>query len=307
MLGRLSSNIYNLRQRRQWTQEHAASEAGLALRPYQHLEAGEGNPTLATVERLATAFKVDPVSLLLPTVQIAARSRGRPPLHPKGESGPLENRKLLLVAPKRNLANQLASDLAALGYESASAQTGRGALDIIEKQRFSVIISNDLLPDSLGAEIFNRAHKAGWLESTTAILLTNSSKKFPSPIIPTPKPLDLEALYKILSSVRGRPTASQKTRAKHAIAFTLFVTGGSALSARTIKNVKNALAAFDPRDWNLTVHDLDQSPAPVGEEILFTPALVKTTPGGHDTLLGDLSDPKPLERLMLEAGARKAR
>ncbi len=307
MLGRLSSNLYSLRRRRQWTQERAASEAHLALRPYQHLEAGKGNPTLATVERLATAFEVDPVSLLLPTVLIAARTPGRPTLKPRSDSGSVENRRLLLVAPKRNLANQLASDLAAMGYESAYAETGRGALDIIEKQRFSVIISNDHLPDSPGAEIFNRAHEAGWLASTTAILLTNSLKNLPPPIIPVPKPLDLEALYQILASVRGRPMTSEKTRETHAITFTLFVTGGSALSARTITNVKNALAAFDPRDWSLTVHDLDQNPAPSGEEILFTPALVKMAPGGHDTLLGDLSDPKPLERLMLEAGARKAR
>jgi len=56
---RLAFSLRRLRNRARLTQESAASAAGLHLRHYQKLEAGEVNVTLRTLDQLCTAFSVD--------------------------------------------------------------------------------------------------------------------------------------------------------------------------------------------------------------------------------------------------------
>jgi DNA-binding XRE family transcriptional regulator len=59
----LASNVRRLRGHLKWTQEQAAEASGIAVRHFQKIEAGDVNVTVATLVRVAKAFRVPVKSL----------------------------------------------------------------------------------------------------------------------------------------------------------------------------------------------------------------------------------------------------
>jgi transcriptional regulator with XRE-family HTH domain len=58
LAARLGANLRQLREARGVTQQQMAKLAGLPRATWTHLESGTGNPTLAVLHRVATAFQV---------------------------------------------------------------------------------------------------------------------------------------------------------------------------------------------------------------------------------------------------------
>ena len=61
---RVAAQVRRLRAGRRMTQEAAAGAAGLAVRHFRKIEAGEVNVTLDTLVKVATALGVDVAELL---------------------------------------------------------------------------------------------------------------------------------------------------------------------------------------------------------------------------------------------------
>jgi transcriptional regulator with XRE-family HTH domain len=61
---RLGSNLRRLREEKGWSQEVFAFEAKIHRTYVSDIERGARNPTIAVVEKLATALKVNPGQLL---------------------------------------------------------------------------------------------------------------------------------------------------------------------------------------------------------------------------------------------------
>ena len=59
----LAGNVRRLREKLHWTQEQAADAIGIVPRHYQKIEAGDVNVTVATLVRVAKAFRVPVKSL----------------------------------------------------------------------------------------------------------------------------------------------------------------------------------------------------------------------------------------------------
>jgi transcriptional regulator with XRE-family HTH domain len=74
---RLAHNVRHLREARGLTQEQLARLAGLPRATWSHVESGASNPTLAVLDKVATALQV-PIEELTS----APRASGR--LHPRG-------------------------------------------------------------------------------------------------------------------------------------------------------------------------------------------------------------------------------
>lgn len=70
---RVSINMRRLREEAGLTQDEAAERAGIALRLWQKVEAGESNATLATLTNVANGLDVSPEVLTAP---IQAKRRG---------------------------------------------------------------------------------------------------------------------------------------------------------------------------------------------------------------------------------------
>lgn len=62
----LARNIIRLRQERKWSQEQLAFEAGLHRTFVAHVERHARNISLDNLEKIASAFDVEPYRLLLP-------------------------------------------------------------------------------------------------------------------------------------------------------------------------------------------------------------------------------------------------
>ncbi len=54
----LGKRLLELRREHGWSQEHAAEKAGLHAKHVQRMEAGNANPTLASIVALAVAYGV---------------------------------------------------------------------------------------------------------------------------------------------------------------------------------------------------------------------------------------------------------
>jgi len=70
----LAWNVASLRRAQKFTIERAAWDAGIAPRHWSTIEAGEGNPTLHTLVRVAVALGADIRDLFVPVRGIVGRS-----------------------------------------------------------------------------------------------------------------------------------------------------------------------------------------------------------------------------------------
>ena len=61
---RMAKRLKTLRERRGMTQEQLAEKSGVSRTYLARLETGRQDPTLSTLEKLATALKVDVAKLL---------------------------------------------------------------------------------------------------------------------------------------------------------------------------------------------------------------------------------------------------
>jgi len=73
---RLAANIRQLREARGFTQEQMAKISGIPRATWGHLESGSANPTLAVLDRVATALQV-------PIEELTAAPRASGRLYPK--------------------------------------------------------------------------------------------------------------------------------------------------------------------------------------------------------------------------------
>lgn len=62
----LATNLKRLRKAGGWSQEELASRVGCHRTYFGAIERGERNITLSTLQSIAEALSVDPISLLLP-------------------------------------------------------------------------------------------------------------------------------------------------------------------------------------------------------------------------------------------------
>jgi len=60
------NTIRKIRRKNKFTQEHVALSCNMSLRFYQDLEAGNKQPTITTLFRLALALEASPIELINP-------------------------------------------------------------------------------------------------------------------------------------------------------------------------------------------------------------------------------------------------
>ena len=90
---RLALNVRTLREARDLTQEQMARLAGIPRATWGHVESGAGNPTLAVLDRMATALQV-PIEELTSTPRASGRLYPRDALRSRRQ-GDGEVRQLL--------------------------------------------------------------------------------------------------------------------------------------------------------------------------------------------------------------------
>ena len=84
-----------------------------------------------------------------------------------------------------------------------------------------------------------------------------------------------------------------------AMQLVLYITPGSLPCQRALLAVRNILERYDSRRINVEVLDPAEQPeAAQRDRVMFTPTLIKRSPGAQASIVGDLSNPDALVDLL---------
>lgn len=300
---RLAANLRAIRLRMGLTQERAAARAGIGVRAYQALESGQGNPTVVTLEKLASALEIDVALLFFEGASMPSTrpGPGRPARLIISDASK-ERSTLLLIAGWQPTHGFLSAFLRARGYEVKLASTGAHGLELTASQRFDLVVIDDEVPDmSFEALVAALAP----LESRTIALcgLVGDASKAPSWVPTLTKPFDLDAFIGFVGRVKDARDLPQGARTAP-VELVMYVTAGSLACVRALRNLKRVVSRCPPGAVDLRVVDLAHSPADPQDRVFFTPTLVKRGPGARALLVGDLSDERALFSILERAGVR---
>lgn len=311
---RVGANVRRLRQTRAWTQEEVAWRSRLAIRMYQDIEAGRANPTLATLDRLCTAFDVDVRELMEPAVLPGRRAPGRP------RSDARSGRDILVMEADDATREALELYLERQGFEVTAAANAVEGLRWLLQEHFDLVLCSDALPDHTTSWLVEHAPAARRLDRTMLIIGSGDDDAVaPASDAVLSRPLDLDRLLRaIKTALRGRtgvmaPTAEGRaagaddpSEPRVILELILYVTKTPA-SRRALRNLESILRRYDRSRIALTICDLEDDPAAAddADRVVFTPTLIKRAPGGRAWLLGDLQDRGAVERMLSDAGLER--
>jgi CheY-like chemotaxis protein len=206
--------------------------------------------------------------------------------------------RILVVDDNDDVRQMMAVALQIHGYFVAEAADAEEALGHLQGGLFDVVLSDYELPDKTGATMLREASRAGLLGSATALIVTAHTQPDDADgfeIIR--KPINLDRLMSQVERVLG---ASGKVRAvapppadggAAACDLVLYVSAGSAASVKARRSMESTLRAFAGSAIRYVVCDVAEEPVKAEEDqIVFTPTLVKRSPGPRAWVLGDLAD-----------------
>ncbi|MDO9019843.1 MAG: helix-turn-helix transcriptional regulator [Deltaproteobacteria bacterium] len=122
LVGRVATNVRQLRQTRGWTQEEAATRCGqLSVYVLRQIESAQTNVTAVTLARLSAGFGVDVADFLAPAPTPTRRAPGRPAGIPRVSPSDLA------PPPRRRNGEDGAQIVATSSPEATNPVTNEGA------------------------------------------------------------------------------------------------------------------------------------------------------------------------------------
>jgi len=227
------------------------------------------------------------------------REAGVPPASALDEdSCGAERARILVVDDNDDVRQMMAVALQTHGYSVAEAADAEEALRHLQRGPFDVVLSDYELPDKTGATMLREASRAGLLGDATVLIVTAHTQPDDADgfeIIRKPVNLD-----RLMSQVQRVVGASGKVRAVPPLSadggaaacdLVLYVSAGSAASVKARRSMDLTLRTFAGAPLHYAVCDVGEEPAKAEEDqVVFTPTLVKRSPGPRAWVLGDLSD-----------------
>jgi CheY-like chemotaxis protein len=209
-----------------------------------------------------------------------------------------ERARILVVDDNEDVRQMMTVALQTHGYSVAEAADAEQALRDLQEGPFDVVLSDYELPDKTGATMLREASRAGLLGSATALIVTAHTQPddadgfeiIRKPVDPDRLMSQVERVLGASGKVRAVPPPSADGGAA-AVDLVLYVSAGSASSVKARRSMESTLRAFAGSPIRYAVCDVGEEPAKAeGDQVVFTPTLVKRSPGPRAWLLGDLSD-----------------
>ena len=214
-----------------------------------------------------------------------------------------------MIDDNDDVRQMMAIALQSHGYSVAEAADAEEALRHLQAGRFDVVLSDYELPEKTGATMLREAAASGLLGSATALIVTaHTQPEDADGFDVIHKPIDLERL---MSQVRrvvgpaGKAPAAAAAETGAAADLVLYVSAGSPASARARRSMENTLRAFAGCPIRYAVCDVGEEPARAEQDhVVFTPTLVKRSPGPRAWVLGDLADASVVVELLKICGLK---
>jgi CheY-like chemotaxis protein len=213
--------------------------------------------------------------------------------------------RILVVEDDRDTGELLKLALGGRGYETVLAGGADEALALMRSSPFDLLLTDYDMPVKTGAQLLQEARAAGLLARTAALVIT--AHPDPRGLDPqTPllrKPLDIEKLLVQVKAILHAEPAPARPAAKARL--TLYVNPASPFSDRARQRIQELLEDYDTSGLQFEVCDLiENAERAARDRVVFTPTLVYCGPGTPAWVVGDLTDTRIVEDLLLMAGAR---
>lgn len=228
-------------------------------------------------------------------------------------SGPTA--RILVVDDDEDTRDLVTFALQGQQFAVTAAADGASGLDVLRRESFDLVITDYDMPGETGAELLKRAAAEGTLKGAASLVVTAhpSPRGVPEEVPLLRKPLDLERLLvqvRMILGERAAPAAPEKPASAPAapaspgVDLVLYVSPRSAASARAQRRMEEVLAGFDRSAIRYEVCDLFKNSASAEQDrVVFTPTLVKRSPGPRVWILGDLNEDDVVRDLLAFCGA----
>lgn len=204
------------------------------------------------------------------------------------------------------------------GFVVTQASGAREGLELLQRYRFSLVISDYRMPDGTGTWMLKQATAAGLLEGTEVLLFTGSTNieggAADLKIVSKDGGTDniVAQVLKLLGPApqvgqQGPPTPALPEAPMARIELLLYTAGRSPASMRALRQMKKVLAEYEPAQVDFKVIDLAEGrPASAEEDhILLTPTLVRRSPLPRTWVVGDLEDTTLISDLLEHSGVER--
>jgi DNA-binding response OmpR family regulator len=214
-------------------------------------------------------------------------------------------KRILLVEDSRDQLDLLSLALMRQGWQVEVASRASEAMEQLGARHFDLVISHLGLPDRQATHMLQDARASGWLESTAVVIITGQAHPENPDAFPVlHKPVDIDALVRQVASILGEagaPPAGEAAEGR--IELVLYYTPPWPSSEKARRNLEKILAAYPEEAVRLTLRDLAEHPdLAEADAVVFSPTLIKKSPGAPVWMLGDLSDAAAVTDMLLSAG-----
>ena len=217
--------------------------------------------------------------------------------------------RVLVVEDSRDVLDLVTLALVREGWQVEAAVRADEGLARLAERRYDLVIAHLGLPDRRATEMLRDAREAGHLASTSVLIITGQANPDNPDAFPVlRKPLDMEALVRQARTILGVPPAAEDEEEGGTVELVFYYTPPWPSSMKARRNLEKILAGYEPGLVNLTVRDLGEHPdLAEADGVVFSPTLIKKSPGAPVWMLGDLSDATAVTDLLLAAGVMPRR
>ncbi len=219
--------------------------------------------------------------------------------------GPRAARRILLVEDSQDTVDLITLALVRHGWQVEAAARADEALERLAERPFDLVISHLNLPDRIATEMLREAREKGSLARTSVLIITGQSTvRNPDDYPVLRKPLDIPALVRQVSVILEGAGAPAGTPGESSVVeLVLYYTPPWPSSMKAQRNLEKILAAYASNAVRLTLRDLGEHPDLAEKDgVVFSPTLIKRSPGAPVWMLGDLSDGSAVTDLLLASG-----
>jgi CheY-like chemotaxis protein len=236
--------------------------------------------------------------------------------------------RILVVDDDRPFGGFMIAALETRGHDVEWAGCITDAMTSLYANRYDLVIIDLRLPDGSGLDFLRAATDEGLLANSAAIILTAHEFDEPSDIRVFHKPLDLDPFLDRMGSIvahaqkrRGNGSATHPPLKLHGIShdgarpgksakidLVLYISASSEKCQKAIRAIHGVLERYDTSQVKFTICDLSGRPS-LGDadSVVFTPTLVKRSPGPRTWIVGNLDQPELVVDLLEVSGVDRKR
>lgn len=222
-------------------------------------------------------------------------------------ASPRSPRRVLLVEDSQDTVDLITMALVRQGWSVEAAARADEALSRLAERPFDLVISHLNLPDQVATAMLRQAREAGSLATTSVLIITGQATvDNPDDYPVLRKPLDIDALVRQAASILGSEAPPAAVGEESGVVeLVLYYTPPWPSSMKARRNLEKILKAYEADAVRLTMRDLGEHPDMAEKDgVVFSPTLIKRSPGAPVWMLGDLSDSTAVTDLLLAAGIK---